>query len=405
MATMMIEPMPVHQPELIRDWLERIEEGVELQIIQYTVEAGKKNKMQVSYLLSNIGRDGYRILKSYCAPNLPTSKTFAQLKTIIETNICPAPPALSEGYVFSNMKQEVGETIPMFMARLREKANMCNFAGLYDRMVKDRFIYGQKNDKLRSHLLNKTGLDSSAQVLAEAIKYEANNAVNSSLCTSTATTNSVRYRKEDQQKKFVRNNSLKCSRCTLRGHEAGDCQVKCRKCRGIGHIQKNCPRKRNNVHHTEDEHTYNYEDRQDSESTEEAYVFYVQSRTTQTDTARCIDPCYAAGGVVPSTRSRFLCSAVSHVENPTADSVMACSAVSHAENPTADSVTACSAVSHMENPTADSVTIRQEGENSHPAESFTAAGGTEAHTVSCVCNCKIPCACEFNVNNNVCRNK
>ena len=243
MATnMTIEPMPVLQPEMIRDWLERVEEGVDLQIMQYGVAEEKKNKMQVSYLLSSIGRDGYRILKSYCAPDLPTTKTFAQLKLIIETNICPAPPALSEGYIFSNMKQEVGETIPMFMARLREKANMCNFAGLYDRMVKDRFIYGMKIDKLRSHLLNKTGLDSSAQVLAEAIKYEANNAVNLSLSTSTATANSVRFRKEDQQRKFVTprnsNNSLKCSRCTLRGHEAGDCQVKCRKCREIGHIRK-----------------------------------------------------------------------------------------------------------------------------------------------------------------------
>ena len=275
MATRLIEPLQVENADAVNDWIERIEQAIECQILQHGVIADNQPKAKVSFLLSNIGAAGYRILKSYCAPDLPSTKTFAQLKTILKDNLAPAPSPLSEGYAFANMRQEPGETLSMFMARLKDKANNCNFTTFYDRMVKDRFIYGLRNEKTRSNLLTKEGLDTSAQVLAQAISRE-----NILAASQTMTVHSVKtpgkpnFHKFNNQNKANSNNAnsqgkdnfnknkqypnnsnkregVSCFKCTLRGHVAKDCRTKCRNCRGVGHIKVNCPR-RNKTHNVEE---------------------------------------------------------------------------------------------------------------------------------------------------------
>ena len=187
------------------------------------------------------------------------------------------------------------------MARLKEKATNCNFGDLYDRMVKDRFIYGLKNEKMRSQLLNKQDLDTAAKVLVEVIRREAMNAANLPMSSSV---NSVHMRtpgrsnfqpkhnKQNFNKNSTkpgtgsggnqtsyhyqssnRNGGLTCSKCTLRGHSAKDCKTRCRYCKGVGHIKVNCY-KRNKTHNVDDV-TSQQQDYEVLEEEEQLYMFYV----------------------------------------------------------------------------------------------------------------------------------
>ena len=85
----------------------------------------------MAYLLANTGAAGYPMLTSYCAPN---TKPY---DTLVSTKACPN--------LFANMKQETVETLCMFMARLKDKAKNCGCDAFYDHMVKDRFLYGIRN--------------------------------------------------------------------------------------------------------------------------------------------------------------------------------------------------------------------------------------------------------------------
>ena len=267
MATIqVIEPLAVENVDCIRDWLARLDQAIECAILQQTgLTPENQQKMRVAYLLSNIGQSGFRVLRAYCTPGQPSERTYDELVKLITDNLAPAPSNLSEGYAFSNLKQEAGETLSMYMARLMDKANNCDFGTFYDRMVKDRFIYGLKNEKIRQALLGKSDLDTAAKALKEAITKENALAANQNMSSSV---NHVKNFNFKQKSHFNKNNpqkrnnaqpstshqkgELKCSKCTLRGHLAKDCAVKCRYCKKIGHLKANCG-KRNNAYQCEDD--------------------------------------------------------------------------------------------------------------------------------------------------------
>ena len=67
MATRLIKPMTVDKE--VDDWLERIERAIEWSIVQEKkTDTDEKDSYAVSQLLSIIGPLGYKVLKSYCAP-------------------------------------------------------------------------------------------------------------------------------------------------------------------------------------------------------------------------------------------------------------------------------------------------------------------------------------------------
>ena len=101
-------------------------------------------------LLSKIGPDGYRMLKAYLAPDLPSKKTYEELQTTIREQFASTTSVISEAYKLSQMKQEASESLNMFMSRVKLKASKCEFGTSYDRMVRDKFISGLRSEKLRA---------------------------------------------------------------------------------------------------------------------------------------------------------------------------------------------------------------------------------------------------------------
>ena len=127
------------------------------------------------------------------------------------------------------------------MSRVKIRASKCGFGESYERMVRDRFICGLKSEKMRAYLISDEKITTAALVLQKASSRE--NSYNYAHHMNTV--NVVKF-KRTLYAKTVPNNrhssysgsqaphsssSLVCSTCTLKGHHANDCKIKCRFCR------------------------------------------------------------------------------------------------------------------------------------------------------------------------------
>ena len=129
---------------------------------------------------------------------------YTDLTKLLSDNLAPKLDSVSEGYLFNQIKQKPGEGLSLFMSRIKEKAHHCEFGTFYDRMVRDRFLYGLRDTNIRSYLLTKSGLDTAAKVLKEAIAKVNALSANSAMLASGASTNLV---KKNSGKSHARTNS------------------------------------------------------------------------------------------------------------------------------------------------------------------------------------------------------
>jgi hypothetical protein len=107
------------------------------------------------------------------------------------------------------------------------------------------------------------------KVLKEAIAKENAISANSAMSGQGSSTNFVRknfgksrYMGTKLSEKNQNRSSLVCSKCTLKGHKAVDCKVKCKNCHKLGHIKANwhqLKRERQHNVEVENEHSgHNY---------------------------------------------------------------------------------------------------------------------------------------------------
>ena len=98
-TTKLIEELNTSNPHEVEEWLDRFESMVEVNSVYLNADTDDlRNQRKRSLLVSVIAPEGYKLLKAYAAPNTPREMTFAQLKTLIQTNLCPKPSAISEAY-------------------------------------------------------------------------------------------------------------------------------------------------------------------------------------------------------------------------------------------------------------------------------------------------------------------
>ena len=63
-----------------------------------------------------------------------------------------------ERHVFYELQPNEGEETCMFVTRLREQAELCDFGDASDEMIRDRVVHQTKDRKLREKFLNKKNL-------------------------------------------------------------------------------------------------------------------------------------------------------------------------------------------------------------------------------------------------------
>jgi RNase H-like domain found in reverse transcriptase/Reverse transcriptase (RNA-dependent DNA polymerase)/Integrase zinc binding domain/Integrase core domain len=129
---------------------EEYTERLEQYFLQHDIVDGNKKR---ATLIAEMGSSTYTILKSLLSPALPSSKTYAELKTILTDHFQPTVNEIAETLKFNRRYQHQGESISEYIVELRSLARTCNFATFLDRQLRDRLVSGVYDKTLQNALL------------------------------------------------------------------------------------------------------------------------------------------------------------------------------------------------------------------------------------------------------------
>lgn len=219
----------------IEDWATYIE-----RLEQYCFANDVEDERKVGVLLGVMGAKTYNLLCTLTAPTKPEEKTFKEIVNALQTHLNPKPLVIAERFRFHKRNQQKTESIPEYIAELRQLSQYCQFGqGLSD-ALRDRLVFGLHNESTQKRLLSEIDL-TLARALDIAISMETAAKDAGELQrknTVECTVNKFNTRRQEK--------SQPCFRCGKKSHDPVDCWFKdkdCRQCNKRGHIQKMCKSK------------------------------------------------------------------------------------------------------------------------------------------------------------------
>ena len=105
--------------------------------------------------LAIIGPDAFKLVKNLCGPTKPSTKTYDQLKNLMNNHYNPESVVIAERHMFWTALQEESESVCDFIVRLQKLARTCGFGGFLQETLRDRLVSGlhPKMKKTQCHLL------------------------------------------------------------------------------------------------------------------------------------------------------------------------------------------------------------------------------------------------------------
>ncbi|XP_060782844.1 uncharacterized protein K02A2.6 [Neoarius graeffei] len=209
---------------------------------QYCVANHIENDRKVAVLLSVMGAKTYNLLRSLCAPQKPSAKSFKDIIKLLQDRFNPKPLVIAERFRFHNRNQQRNESISNYIAELRKLAEHCQFgAGLSD-SLRDRLVCSMHNESIQRRLLTEKDL-----TLQKALEL--------AIAMETASKDAMELQKKVTNEahsvnKFTAKSTKAnaCFRCGKGSHDQADCWFRdknCMKCNRKGHIQRMCKKKGN----------------------------------------------------------------------------------------------------------------------------------------------------------------
>ena len=89
-----------------------------------------------------IGPEAFKLVKNLCSPNKPSTKTYDQLKNLMNNYYNPEPVVIAERHQFWTALQEESEAVCDFIVRLQKLARTCGFGGFLQEALTDRLVSG-----------------------------------------------------------------------------------------------------------------------------------------------------------------------------------------------------------------------------------------------------------------------
>ncbi|XP_046869134.1 uncharacterized protein LOC124461688 [Drosophila willistoni] len=190
-----------------------------------TEEARKK-----AALLTLAGAPLFELLTSLASPTHVSDLSLSEIYEILNQHLSPCQSEIAAYYQFHKRDQLIDESVANYMAALRTLAVDCKFGAALDRMLRDRFVCGMKDEGLQKSLLAEADL-TIQRAMERATSSEA--AAHSALAmrNTAESTESIHE---------VQTNAIRPSRPNQHHQPCDGC--------GGAHLRKLCPH-RNTVCH------------------------------------------------------------------------------------------------------------------------------------------------------------
>ena len=189
------------------------------------------DKKKVAIFLSSAGAKVYGLLKNLLSPVVPSTKTFAELSSILKAYYEPEPLVIAERFKLLKRDQKEGESTQEYYATIRELSKTCSYGNFLEEAVRDKFVCGLKDVKIQRRLLAETKL-TAEKALKLATAWELAHLEQEPVRSAAV------FKVEES--------SGKCFRCGKFNHHPGNCRFKnatCFGCQKSGHISRMCPAK------------------------------------------------------------------------------------------------------------------------------------------------------------------
>ncbi|XP_063370250.1 uncharacterized protein K02A2.6-like [Cydia amplana] len=223
------------------DWdyyIQRFE--IELQIHGLDKETSEDKRKQL--LLSRIGPTAFKVLVDYYRPVVVTTKSYDDLKKVLNEYYGKKTYVLSERVTFATRHRKAEETITQFILELRSLAGYCEFGTTLDERIRDQLVIGINNSTWQQELIKEHPTNSAklSDVIATANKLEQAELQsqrltnNPQMGTEQQTVNKIRpktHRPTQQQTPKVKT----CMFCGRDFHtNMNDCPAKGKRCNACG---------------------------------------------------------------------------------------------------------------------------------------------------------------------------
>lgn len=216
--------------------------------------ADKKDEQKSSYFLLYIGQSGRDIYNTW---SLATETPVETLFTKFSEYCQPKKNTIMARFRFNSRIQKENETVDQFVTELRLIAKECDYGDIKDSLIRDRIIFGTRNEKIRERLLQDEDikLDKALEIACsiEATSQQMSNMQNTpqinNVDIQAMTRGAHKYRPDGKQRNVgppshhTRPKTNHCLNCGGTPHHFSKCPARnkiCNYCKKPNHFSKVC---------------------------------------------------------------------------------------------------------------------------------------------------------------------
>lgn len=221
-----------------------------------TLNDVSSNEKKRSLFISLCGGELYKVLKSLVAPKKVSDVSYDEIITQLTANCAPKKNIISERYKFYNRHQLPQETISEYIIELKTLAQECDFKNFLDEALRDRFVCGIIDEKIKLRLLNEADLtfDSGCRIACQMEMTGKDMKMLKPSLTNYVENNWNQYHENKQSSNNQRGRNPKYNSTdkNQRGRSSSrnnkyQKNVQCYFCGKWGHMKKECVKLKNKI--------------------------------------------------------------------------------------------------------------------------------------------------------------